>query len=185
MPDGLTLARLPEEPSREHAQARQFCLDTIKEFYGFDYRRDWHGDLDSLLLPAVDNHYSRHHSGGFWTLGDATGEVVATAGIRHLAWKPNIVTMFPGRYRRGEEVASLWRVYVRKDLRGRGLGRWLAALCETEAAGLGYRVMYLHATSDALATLAFWQAVGYREIGTCETSTHFDKEIFTRPRARR
>lgn len=177
IPEGVSLAQLPEEPSDDHAQARQFCLDTIKEFYGFDYRRDWHIDLDSLLLPPADNHYSRHHAGAFWTLRDRSDEIVGTIGIRHLAWKPNIVAMFPGRYARGEEIASLWRLYVRRDHRGRGLGRWLTALCEGEAKRLGYATMYLHASSDALATLAFWKAVGYAFVGDCETSTHFDKSI--------
>ena len=108
---------------------------------------------------------------------DGAGGIVGTAGIRHLAWKPGIPAMFPDRYLRGEEIASLWRVYVRRDRRGHGLGRWLTTLCETEAARLGYRLMYLHASSDALATIAFWQAMGYRFVGTCETSTHFDKPI--------
>ena len=178
-PAGLVIERLPEQPCDAHTQARRFCLETIKEFYGFDYRRDWHLDLDSLLLPAAESHYSRHHGGAFWNLRNLSGDIVGTAGIRHLAWKPNIIAMFPDRYGRGEEVASLWRVYVREDQRGQGLGRWLTTLCEMEAERLGYATMYLHATSDAVATLAFWRAVGYDLMGVCETSTHFDKRIGT------
>jgi GNAT superfamily N-acetyltransferase len=176
-PAGLTLAQLREDSSRDHAQARQFCLDTIKEFYGFEYRRDWHVDLDSLLLPATANHYSRHHRGAFWILRNQAGEIAATAAIRHLGWKPNIVTMFPERYPRGEDIASIWRVYVRKDLRRHGLGRWLTALCEQEATRLGYRAMYLHCTTDALATVAFWQSVGYRIIEADAETTHLDKRL--------
>ncbi len=178
-PIGFQLEQLAEQPGPEHAEARQFCLDTIKEFYGFDYRVDWHLDLDSLLLPADESHYSRRHGGGFWALRDLSGAMVATAGIRHLAWKPTIIAMFPERYVRGEEIASLWRVYVRNDIRGHGLGRWLTELCEVQARGLGYATMYLHASSDALATLSFWRAVGYHFVGVCDTSTHFDKQIGT------
>ena len=178
-PAGFELQRLADLPGPEHAEARRFCLQTIKEFYGFDYRPEWHQDLDSLLLPADANHYSRYHAGAFWTLRAPTGAVVATAGIRHLAWKPNIITMFPGRYVRGEDIASLWRLYVRNDMRGHGLGRWLTARCEAEARALGYATMYLHASSEAMATLAFWRAVGYHLVGTCETSTHFEKQIGT------
>lgn len=168
---------MPDEPSAAHSQARQFCLDTIKEFYGFDYRPDWHVDLDSLLRPSAENHYSRRHGGAFWTLRDPAGEIIATTGIRHLLWKPNIVEMFPDRYRRGEEIASLWRVYVRRDWRARGLGSQLTALSEAEAVRLGYGTMYLHASADALATLAFWRRAGYEFIGNCETSSHFDKRL--------
>jgi GNAT superfamily N-acetyltransferase len=176
-PAGLRLAQLPEALSPDHAEARQFCLDTIKEFYGFDYRPDWHEDLDSLLLPATGNQYSRHHRGAFWILRNQAGEIAATAAVRHLGWKPNIVTMFRERYPRGEDIASIWRVYVREDLRRRGLGRWLTALCEKEATRLGYRAMYLHATSDALATVAFWQSVGYGIIEADQTTTHFEKRL--------
>jgi GNAT superfamily N-acetyltransferase len=176
-PHGLHLSRLEDTPGAAHDAARRFCLETIKEFYGFDHRTDWHLDLDSLLLTAVENHYASVHRGAFWTLRDASGTLLATAGIRHLGWKPGILEMFPGRYERGEDIASLWRVYVRKDQRGRGLGRWLTALAEDAAARLGYETMYLHATSDAAATLAFWRATGYRLIGTCDSSTHFDKRL--------
>jgi GNAT superfamily N-acetyltransferase len=156
---------LSEQPAAGHAEARRFCLNTILEFYGVDYRRDGHVDLDSLLLPAEQNHYSRQNRGAFWTLRDAAGAIVGTAGIRHLAWKPNLPAMFPDRYPSGEDVASLWRVYVRKDWRGRGLGRWLTALSEDSAARLGFATMYLHASSDAPATLAFWQALATRRSG--------------------
>jgi ribosomal protein S18 acetylase RimI-like enzyme len=176
-PAGFRLAQLPDDPSRDHADARQFCLETIKEHYGFDYRREWHVDLDSLLLPPIENHYSRHHRAAFWILRNQAGEIAATAAIRHLGWKPNIVAMFPERYPRGEDIASIWRVYVRKDLRRHGLGRWLTALCEQEATRLEYRAMYLHATSDARATIAFWQSVGYRIIEADAETTHFDKPL--------
>lgn len=175
-PAGYTLLRLADQPSSVHAAARKFCLDTIKEFYGFDYRREWHVDLDSLLLAGAENHYSAQSRGAFWLLYDAAGAIAGSGGIRHLGWKPNLIEMFAGRYPHPEEVASLWRVYVRRDLRGQGLGSWLARLAEEEAARMGYDTMYLHATSDALATLAFWRSVGYRVIEAPPSdSTHFDK----------
>lgn len=89
----------------------------------------------------------------------------------------DILAMFPDRYALGEDVASIWRVYVRKDLRGNGLGRWLTALCEREATRLRYRTMYLHATSDAHATVSFWPAVGNRIIDANAETTHFDKRL--------
>ena len=61
----------------------------------------------------------------------------------------------------------------------RGSGRWIVQLCEDGAHRLGYATMYLHASSDALATVAFWKVVGYHFMGACETSSHFDKQIGT------
>lgn len=177
VPDGLQLSLLAEQPGEEHPLARQFCLDVIKEFYGFDYRPDWHEDLDSLLRPAAQNHYSAANRGAFWVLKNDSGDLVATAAIRHIAWKPGVVAAFAERYPDPLKIASLWRVYVRRDQRGRGLGTWLNDLSEHEAARLGFTTMYLHASSDAPATLAFWTARGYQRIGEFGESIHFDKPL--------
>ena len=180
-PAGLHLARLSDQPGSSHDAARTFCLDVIKEFYDFDYRADWHADLDSLRRPAVENHYSSLNRGAFWTLSRPDGTLLATAGIRHLGWKPLIVKAFAERYPDGESIASLWRVYVRKDERGRGLGTSLNLLAEREAASLGFTHMYLHASSDAAATLGFWRSTGYAEIGAFGDSIHFDKRLEPSP----
>lgn len=55
-PARFTLLRLVDQPLPLHRLARQSCLDTIREFYGFDDRPDWHVDLDSLLVEAGANH---------------------------------------------------------------------------------------------------------------------------------
>lgn len=158
-------------------QARQFCLDVIKEFYGFDYRPDWHGDLDSLLLPPTGNHFSDLHRGAFWTVENGQGEIVATTGIRHLGWKPNCAALFFDLYGDGTGIASLWRQYVRKDMRGRGLGKKLAALCENEGLSRGYQRMYLHASSHASATVGFWKSRDYVAIADDGETIHFDKPL--------
>jgi GNAT superfamily N-acetyltransferase len=175
--DGLVLEQLSETPASAHAAARRFCLEVIKEFYGFDYRRDWHEDLDSLCLQPDRNHYSRQSRGGFWTLSLADGTLLATAGIRGLHWKPNLVRAFRDRYPRPESVASLWRVYVRKDRRRHGLGQWLNRLSEDRARELGYETMYLHATASADATVAFWKASGYEFFAGDAETAHFDKPL--------
>lgn len=177
VPHGLTLKLLGDTPGPEHARARQFCLDVIKEFYGFDYKPEWHEDLDSLNLPAQKNHYSPQNRSAFWTVTTPEGELIATAGLRDLSWKPTLLQELSARYPVPDEVASLWRVYIRKDWRSRGLGKWLARLSEDKARELGYKTMYLHASTDATDTMKFWQACGYDDFGTITFSTHFDKKI--------
>lgn len=177
VPAGLTLARLADMPGPEHDSARAYCLGVIKEFYGFDYRVDWHADLDSLRLDATQNHYSTINRGAFWTVKGGDGAIVATAAIKTLAWHPKIIEALAPRYPRPEQVATLMRAYVRKDQRGRGLGKWLNRLCEDEARRLGYADLYLHANSDTPATIGFWKANGYAEIGQFGFSTHFDKKL--------
>ena len=177
VPDGMTLARLGDAPGPEHTAARTFCLGVIKEFYGFDYRADWHADLDSLEKPASQCHFSAINNGAFWTLIAADGSIAATTGIKRLTWHPNVLEALPGRYPSPATVATLMRAYVRKNLRGGGIGRLLNALCENEARNLGYATLYLHANSDTPATIAFWTKRGYTPIGTFGFSTHFDKPL--------
>ena len=176
-PAGLIVKRLDDVTGVEHTAARTFCLGVIKEFYGFDYRPDWHGDLDSLEKPTDLNHFSAANRGAFWTLSDADGNIAATTGIKRLSWHPNVLESLPGRYPAPEKVATLMRAYVRKDLRGSGIGRYLTTLCENEARHFGYATLYLHASSDTPATIAFWTARGYQPIGTFGFSTHFDKPL--------
>jgi GNAT superfamily N-acetyltransferase len=173
----LILSRLGDGPGPDHAAARAFCLSVIKEFYGFDYRPDWHVDLDSLTKPAPQSHFSAVNRGAFWTLTTPDGAIVATTGLGRLAWRPNVLEALPGRYPDVDKVATLMRCYVRKDLRGQGIGARLNALCEAEAHRLGYTTMYLHASADAPATIAFWTARGYAPIGAFGFSTHFDKSL--------
>ena len=87
------------------------------------------------------------------------------------------MTAFADRYAEPEAVSSLWRVYVRADQRGRRIGGWLNALCEREAAQMGFTDMYLHAASDAAATIGFWRSSGYAEIGAFGESVHFSKSL--------
>jgi GNAT superfamily N-acetyltransferase len=176
-PNQLLLTQLNDEAGETAARARKFCLDVIKEFYGFDYRPDWHGDLDSLLLPPGGNHFSSSNRGAFWIVEDETGEIIATTGIRHLGWKPNCAALFADIYGDGTNVASLWRLYVRKDKRAHGLGKKLAALCEFDALAKGYGRMYLHASSDAVATIGFWKSRQYVALADDGETIHFDKLI--------
>jgi len=176
-PHGLSFFQLSDSPTLRHEDARTFCLQVIKEFYGYDYNAEWHADLDSLLLPTSQNHYSSVERGAFWVLTEPDGTIVATVGIRALHWKPQFVAAFAERYPNPGKVASLWREYVRKDRRRTGLGKWLTRLAEEAAGKFGYQTMYLHATSDATDTVAFWKAMGYRIIGEDSSTTHFDKTI--------
>jgi GNAT superfamily N-acetyltransferase len=177
VPHDLKLSLLPDHPTHQHAEARAFCLAVIKEFYNFDYNPDWHVDLDSLLLSPKQNQYSRFNRGAFWTLSERDGRIVATAGIRALRWKPKVVEAFSQRYSAPEKICSLWRVYVRKDRRGAGIGKWFNGVVDSEAVALGYDTMYLHATATAAATIGFWTASGYQNLGGDTETTHFDKAL--------
>lgn len=177
-PEGFVLYRLPERPGVLHAQARRFCLDVIKEFYGIDYRQDWHGDLDSLLLHDQRNQYSRSNRGAFWIVSEAcSGAIAATAAIKGMAWKSALATQLAGRYPDMDRIGSVWRVYVHRNRRGAGLGRALNAVMDRQARRFGYSRLYLHAEEDADATIGFWKSAGYRPFKTFASSVHMDKAV--------
>lgn len=178
LPEGFVLYRLPDRQGVLHAQARRFCLDVIKEFYGFDYREDWHGDLDSLLLHAERNHYSQTNRGAFWIVSDAeSGAIVATAAIKAMFWKPALAAQLGGRYPDIDSVGSVWRVYVHRSRRGSGLGKALNAVMDRQARRTGYSRLYLHAEEDAAATIGFWKSAGYRPFEIFASSVHMDKSV--------
>lgn len=110
-----TLVRLGDDPDPLHDRARTFCLSVIKEFYSFDYRPDWHADLDSLLRPAAESQYSAINRGAFWIVTDPeNGDIVATAAIKGMGWKPALCEALADRYPQIQQIGSVWRVYVKK-----------------------------------------------------------------------
>lgn len=161
----------------QRGDARRFCLDVIKEFYGTDYRPDWHADLDSLTSDDPRCWFSSQNSGAFWVVQDAVGDIIATAGLYILRWKPNLVAALAGRYPEPETIPQLVRVYVRGDQRGRGIGVWLHELAEAEIIQRGDRILYLHASAGTPATLKFWLGRGFAEFANAEGTAHFDKSL--------
>lgn len=173
----VRVQRLPDAPGAVHAEARAFCLAVIKEAYGFDYRADWHADLDSLCLPSLANHYAAENRGGFWAARDNTGALVATIGVKRLDWQPALSARLAPRYPRAGEIGAVSRAYVRADLRGQGLGARLTALCVEAARAMGYRTLYLHTNSDAEAAQRFWRSQGWLAFDTFGISTHFERHL--------
>ena len=160
-----------------HAEARAFCLSVIKDAYGFDYRADWHADLDSLLWGGAGNHYASVNRGAFWMVCDADAKPIATIGIKQLSWQSALSTRLAPRYPRLDTVATITRAYVQAQWRNHGIGSWLSDLCIAEAPRLGYRTLYLHTNDDANAAKRFWAARGWREFDRFGMSAHFDRTL--------
>jgi GNAT superfamily N-acetyltransferase len=176
-PHDLACSPLSAMTQGERERARRFCLETIGQVYGTDYRPDWHADLDSLPRVPQACWFSPENRGAFWTLSEPAGEMVATAGLYRLGWKPKLVAAFADRYAAPGDIVQLVRVYVRRDRRGQGIGRWLTGLAEAEARRQGFDTLYLHADTNTKATIAFWRAQGFAEFANDEGTTHFDKRL--------
>lgn len=170
----------PEPLKTEDAlNAREFCLSVIKEVYGLDYNPEWHFDLDSLGTST--DLYVKNNRGKFYIIKSGK-EIVATIGLRPLSTKPAIAKRFRTRYSNIKTVGSIWRAYVKKDLRGQGLGSKLVQLIERDANKLGYKLVYLHSSADQSNAVKFWQKMGYTAFATDdnnERTIHFDKQLVT------
>ena len=162
----------------EGDRLRQFCLDVIEEAFGYRYRPDWHGDLDRLGGP--DDEYQLSRGGAFFVVkhGD---DVVGCGGLRPLSARSDLVDRFVDRYPRPGRVGSIWRVYVRPDQRGHGIGKWVVDELEGAARALRYTNAYLHTSATNPRSIAFWERQGYASFDRDEAvsdAVHMDKPLF-------
>jgi ribosomal protein S18 acetylase RimI-like enzyme len=107
---------------------------------------DPHDDLADLHAPAAA---IAKRGGRFWVVEDGRGRVGACASID-----------LPSR-----RLAELHRVYVRHDLRRRGLAQMLVALAEDEASARGASRIFFWSDTRFLTAHRLYQCLGYRATG--------------------
>jgi ribosomal protein S18 acetylase RimI-like enzyme len=162
----------------EGAVIRHFCLATIREAFGYDYRPDWHADLDELVEPMHGYHPDRR---GAFLVARWDGEIAGCGGLRSLITSPPLAERFVSRYGDAPNVGSIWRVYVSPEHRSRGLGSRLVSELELRASHHGYDRLYLHTSARTPRSLAFWQHQGYEpfshDAGSFDSTVHLDKDV--------
>ena len=155
--------------------ARSVMLDTFYREFGHGYRPRWHGDVIDLAGTYLE---PARHALFVAVTGD---EVVGTTAVRaqgpasppHPAWLAE-------RYS-GPTTAQLFRVYVRREHRRRGLARALVdAAVRFIAETPGYERVYLHTDTRVPGAEPFWRSVAVEvcdardgDQGTHET-VHFE-----------
>lgn len=166
----------PDMTIQDWQAARTFCLATIKEVYGIDYRPDWHKDLDDMLTD--DNVYLPKNGGWFILIKDSDGTVVACAGLRALSTRPNLYERFKNRWSHPEKVGALWRSYVAADHRGQGIGTMMKRRRMEKAEELGYEIVYLHASNINPEAITFGKKFGFIEFERdLDGTAHMDKTL--------
>lgn len=167
-PTGFTIRRATEA---DIPAAGALMRRTLEVDFGTPFRPDFHRDIADLkgsyleperhtLLVAVD---------------DATGDVVATGGIRvgKLRGGPEDLVH---RYA-GDDTAQLVRIYVRRDHRRRGIARAIVEACLRFAIDDGgYGIFALHTFPHSPGALAFWQSMA-TQVGE-QPHTDIPPEIF-------
>jgi GNAT superfamily N-acetyltransferase len=134
-------------------------LRTVAQDFGHPYDPVIHADIDGMVTC-----YLRPREQGPFLLVaayTATGELLATAGIRDGALKeglspPHLVE----RYRDGH-TGQLVRVYVAREHRRRGIARVLINAVLDRARREGrYHTITLHTFPQSPGALPFWQSMG-------------------------
>jgi len=137
----------PARSAAEIAEVRTLFLEYADAldfdlcFQGFD---DEIADFPGRYAPPA----------GELLLAEADGAIAGAVGARPLD---------------DAEICEMKRLYVRPDLRGRDIGRGLAAAIVDWARQAGYRTMRL----DTLGSMAAAQAL-YRELGFRPTGAYYD-----------
>ncbi|MEM9132321.1 MAG: GNAT family N-acetyltransferase [Actinomycetota bacterium] len=174
----LTECRIAPMSADDGPRLRTFCLAMIKEAFGFDYRPDWHADLDAMCEGEHD--YDSDRRGAF-LVARRQGVIVGCGALKRLEARPELAARFGDRYAEPDRIGSIWRVYIDPDHRCHGLGAELSARLEALAAGLGYDRLYLHTSANARRSVAFWEGCGYEpflaEEGPDEVTLHLDKNV--------
>lgn len=134
--------------------ARSVMLDTFYREFAYGYQPRWHADVIDVAGTYLND---PRHALFVAKHGD---EVVATTAVRsggpqsppHPAW---LAARYPN-----ESTAQLFRVYVRKAHRRRGLARALvAAATRFVAQRPDYQALYLHTDTRIRGAEEFWRSV--------------------------
>lgn len=152
-------------------ETRRFMLSVIKGDFGYEYNPHWHSDIDRLHEHYIEN--GNCHC----LVCVLKREIVGTIAARPY---DRDYEKFRGRYT-PENTLGIWRHYIKKDLRGKGVGTVLLKNLESRVARSEYKYLYLHTQKTIPGSLEYWLAKGY-EI-TWDTkdelkTVHLEKKVW-------
>lgn len=161
----LTIDDLPE--------ARALMLRSVVEDFGDEYDPRVHADIDDMI-----GWYLEPEGPFMLVVADrATGELLATGGIRGGALKEGLSPQnLVERYRDGH-TGQLVRVYVLREHRRRGIARIVVdAVLERVAREGIYATIALHTFRHSPGAIPFWLSMGARIIE--DDTTGISRAIF-------
>ncbi|HXG40509.1 MAG TPA: GNAT family N-acetyltransferase [Candidatus Limnocylindrales bacterium] len=155
---GFTVRRLRPE---DVPAARAIMVRTFEDDFGTGYLPEIHTDVADLVSVYVET----PRNALFVAVDDATGEVVATAGVRDGALKPGVSPAHLVARYDPRTTAQLVRVYTLPEHRRRGIATALVrASLEHILADGGYSLVALHTYPHSPGAIGFWQSVGARVV---------------------
>ena len=157
--------------SKQIREVQEFLFDMIKREFGYGYVPKWHQDIVDM-----EKYYINPKRKDFFVAYAATGEIVATIGIR--AYDKDF-PQFRDSYS-NETTSSIWRLFVDERCRRCGLASKMFCIAENFANDAGYNDIYLHTHKNLDGALEFWTKMGFivdLDANDELQTVHMDKQI--------
>jgi GNAT superfamily N-acetyltransferase len=150
-------------------EARAFMLHIIKEDFGYEFNPVWHKDIVELESTYLNDR-------SCFYIAEEDGKIIGTIAARPY---DKSYAELSGRYT-AENTLSIWRHYIRKDLRGKGIGKTLFNEVEKFVRSKYYRNLYLHTQRTIPGSLEYWLSRGFEitvEPGDEFQTVHMEKVL--------
>lgn len=164
-----------KELEKEHISpynVKKYLFDMIQEEFGYGYIPKYHQDINDLEI-----YYIKPEKNNFFlAINQESQKLIGTIGIR--AYDRNFAR-FKEVYT-PEKTASIWRVFISKPWRRKGVGSTLVHISEEFCRKKGYHNVYLHTHKIIPGSLNFWLKNGYRiveDTGDHLKTVHMEKNL--------
>lgn len=153
-------------------KTKTFLFKMIKEEYNFDYIPEYHYDIKDLEKIYISNEKNNF----FIAVDKRTNKIIGTLAIRQ--YDKNF-TEFKKRYSKNN-TTSIWRVFVDKKYRRKGIATALVKKAEEFAEKQKFNEIYLHTHKNINGALNFWLSQDYKitlDTNNKLATVHMEKTI--------
>ncbi len=131
-------------------QAVAEVIATVLTEYGLGWEPEG-ADRDVLEIEK----YYLETGGEFWTLWNATGQVIGSAGYHPIA--------------RSEAAVEIRKMYLLEAYRGQGLGRYVLGQLEEAIRSRGFREIWIETAAVLVEAVRLYENSGYLTSSGIET----------------
>jgi putative acetyltransferase len=117
--------------------------------------------------PTTDDLYKLFQEpGSLYLVAEEKGEIIGGAGIFPSEGLP-------------QGVCELVKMYLRKETRGKGLGRMMIRRCLEEARAMGYKKVYLETMPELKKAVSVYEKFGFKYLtGSMGNTGHFGCDVW-------
>jgi len=133
----------------------KFILACINSDFNLDFNPNWHDDVINL-----EKYYLSSPSSSCFFIAKEGNEIVGTIGLRPYGHTFSELDKDINK----ENTLSVCRHFVKKDLRGKGIGKKLFEIAEKFAESTHYKRLYLHTQKNVPGSFEYWLKRGFTTI---------------------